>query len=164
MKGLGLSLCFLFLLIGGARAQCIDSTKIDPFNRSCNRQYYEPVCACNVTYFNACVAERNFGVLPTAWKAGTCSEFDFEFYPNILGGTDNRFMQFFIQFKKTQGNDAVLLIIDIYGKVRLQRFIRPAFDREQFQFTEPATFETGVYFLAVYTDSEIKIRRFVVVN
>lgn len=150
--------------ISCSNGQCVDSSRIDLFNRSCNRQYYEPVCACGVTYFNSCVAERNFGVLPTAWVPGVCTSFDYEFYPNLLGGTDQRAIQLFIQFKAQQGNEATLLIYDQYGKMRFQRFIKPAFDREQIQITEPSTFETGVYFMLIFSGDEAKVRRFVVVN
>jgi len=96
----------LFLFIGCFESysqSCVDSNRIDMYYQNCDHSYFQPVCACNVSYFNSCVAERQFGVFQNMWMDGVCEDFAFYFYPNPITPGSNS-LKFFIQFKQKKNN------------------------------------------------------------
>jgi hypothetical protein len=96
------------------------------------------------------------------WRDGVCNNFFFDFYPNPVAG--NVPINFFIQFAQATNNEATLMIIDIYGKVRYQRKISTPSNIDNFQIDQTYLLDTGIHFLLVQTASWRQVKKFVVMN
>ncbi|MBI3233764.1 MAG: T9SS type A sorting domain-containing protein [Bacteroidetes bacterium] len=145
-------------------AQCIDSTQIKPYFQGCPRTLYHPVCACNVTYFNDCIATNEYGVRYGSFTDGVCSSFDFSFFPNQLASGTSDKINFYIQFKNQENNLAYLTIIDIFGAAIYRRNIQIPFNTDNFTIDESSQFRTGVYFVIVESKGIYQIKKMVVVK
>ncbi|MFY8021709.1 MAG: Kazal-type serine protease inhibitor domain-containing protein [Bacteroidia bacterium] len=124
-------------------AQCIDSLRISP-TFPCPDLLYNPVCGCdNKTYRNLCYALNRNGVL--YYTEGTCTGFELDVFPNVAAQEDN----ITITFSQSAEKNATFMLVDVWGKVFIQRQL-PAAKRFEFQLNELVYLPRGPYLAIIY--------------
>lgn len=142
---------------------CVDSNRIDNYYQGCDRSAFSfmPVCACGKTYFSSCVAERQYGVVATAWRDGVCDNFEYFFYPNPLFPNGTVF-KLFIKFKQVENNTANFYVMDIYGRIRYRFYIQTPAQQEVYDLPDLSYLESGMYLTIVNRNNEEKFQKLVV--
>jgi hypothetical protein len=139
-------LILLQLSFGGLTAIAQNDGCVDEFAKNptfqCNAPF-NPVCACDGnTYFNQCDAYNHGGIVfnGTNLNNGVCGD-----AAMFLGQDANdRLVRMFFQFKQGGGN-LTFMVVDIYGKIMRQQFIRSVNELPITLDINTSTFPPGIY-------------------
>jgi hypothetical protein len=119
---------------------------------------FDPVCACDgVTYFNQCDAYNHGGIVFNGMNvnSGVCGD-----AAMFLGQDANdRLVRMFFQFKKG-GGDLTFMVVDIYGKVMRQQFIRSGTELPITLDINTSSFPPGIYIAYAFGGSFRKTIKF----
>lgn len=144
---------------------CVDSNRMDPYYQGCDHSAwgFMPVCACGKTYFSSCVAERQYGVYPTAWQDGVCENFAYFFYPNPIFPNSTNF-KLFIKFRQLENNTANFYIMDIFGKIQYKFFIQTPNQQDAFELPDLSFLRSGMYLTIVNRNNEEKFQKLIILG
>ena len=135
---------------------CVDEFQKNP-TFQCNAPF-DPVCACDgVTYFNQCDAYNHGGIVFNGnnLSNGVCGD-----AAMILGqDARDRLVRMFFQFKQGGGN-LTFMVVDIYGKIMRQQFIRSSNELPIPIDIETSTFPPGIYIAYAFGGSFRKTIKF----
>ena len=138
------------LCYGLAGAQCLDSSRIDPYYACFDG--FNPVCGCDgMTYRSACAAEHRGGVIN--YISGVCDNFFIDFVPNPVVNYPGEFSAY-LKYPGT-------LVLQIYDSFARIKFSKTYYTSSPEQKIGPdninfSGFENGIFFVVATVGGESK--------
>lgn len=126
-------------LLGAAQTECVEEALKNPTYQCTDG--FRPVCACDGnSYFNQCAALNQGGIQNFNIVDGVCGD------AAMFIGIDapNKFLRAFFQFQST-GGTLTFMIVDMYGGIKHQQFIRSINNLPITIDINTAGFPAGIY-------------------